>query len=213
MTTLLLIRHGETWLNREDAFGGFIDTKLTDIGYQQAVLTAEYIFQNYDVEKVYASDLVRAFETGKVVATRIGVELIPERDMREIYGGVWENEKYATLCEKYPEEYGLWLKNIGKARCVGGESIQELADRVFSSFTRIAEENPGKTIVIATHATPIRVIQSIIEHGDLENMQQEAWVSNASVTEIVYDDNMWRIVSVSKDEHLGELCTALPDNV
>lgn len=213
MTTLLLIRHGETWANREHVFAGFTDAKLTDIGYKQAELTADYVVQNYKVDKVYASDLERAFETGKAVADRIGVRVIPEKGMREIFGGAWEDVKYAKLCEQYPKEYDIWLQDIGKSRCVDGESVEELGSRVLATLTRIAEENPGKTVVVATHATPVRVTQSLIEQGDLVNMQQVPWVSNASVTEIVYEKNTWRVVSASRDEHLGELRTVLPSNV
>lgn len=213
MTTLLLIRHGETWANREDVFAGFIDAKLTDIGYQQAELTADYVVRNYKVDNVYASDLERAFETGKAVADRIGVETIPEKGMREIYGGSWENVKYEKLCIFYPKEYGVWLHDIGKARCVCGESVEELGERVMSTLTRIARENEGKTVVVATHATPVRVAQCLIEYGDLENMQQIPWVSNASITEIEYSEGTWKCISVSQDEHLGELRTVLPDNV
>lgn len=213
MTTLLLIRHGETWANREHLFVGFVDAKLTDIGYQQAELTAEYVVRNYKVDKVYASDLTRAYETGKAVADRIGVETIPEKGMREIYGGSWENVKYEELCTSYPEEYRVWLHDVGKARCVCGESVEELGERVMSTLTRIARENEGKTVVVATHATPVRVTQCLIEYDDLANMQQIPWASNASVTEVVYENNTWRVVSASRDEHLGELRTVLPSNV
>lgn len=213
MTTLLLIRHGETWANRESVFAGFTDTKLTDVGYQQAEKTADFVMEKYNVDKVYASDLMRAFETGKAVADRIGVETIPEKGMREIYGGSWENVKYEKLCTFYPKEYGVWLHDIGKAYCVCGESVEDLGERVMTTLTRIARENEGKTAVVATHATPIRVAQCLIEYGDLANMQQIPWVSNASVTEVVYENNAWRVVSVNKDEHLGELRTVLPSNV
>ena len=213
MTTILLIRHGETWANREHLFVGFTEAMLTDIGYQQAELTAEYVVQNYKVDKVYASDLKRAYETGKAVADRLGTEVIKEKGMREIFAGAWEDTKFSTLCEQYPEEYNTWLNDVGKARCVDGESVEELGNRVFATLTRIAEENEGKIVVVASHATPIRVTQSLIEQKNLTDMQQIPWVSNASVTEIVYENNEWRMVSVSKDEHLGELRTVLPSNV
>lgn len=213
MTRILLIRHGETWANRGEIFAGYTDAKLTDIGYQQAEKTAQYVTKHYDVSGVYASDLQRAFETGKAVADRLGIEVVPEKGMREIFGGAWENVEYAKLCEMYPDEYGVWLNDIGKCKCVDGESVEELGQRVLGTLTRIARENEGRTVVVATHATPVRVTQCLIEHGNLEKMREVPWVSNASVSEIEYCDGTWKCIKMSQDKHLGELCTVLPDNV
>ena len=213
MTRVLLIRHGETWANRRAEFAGFTDAILTELGCAQAEKTAEFVLANYKVDKVYASDLQRAFNTGKAIADKIGVEVIPEKGMREIFGGLWEDVPYATLCERYPEEYGVWLNDIGKSVCTEGESTVELGERVFGTVKRIASENEGKTVVIATHATPVRVTQTLIEYGNLDNMQNVPWVSNASVTELICEDGKWRVVKASMDEHLGKMKTVLPDDV
>ena len=66
---------------------------------------------------------------------------------------------------------------------------------------------------MATHATPVRVAQCLIEHGNLEKMREVPWVSNASVSEIEYRDGEWKCIEMSHDMHLGELRTVLPDNV
>jgi len=213
MTRLLLIRHGETWANRGGIFAGYTDAQLTDIGYKQAEKTAQYVTEHYDVDRVYASDLQRAFETGKAVADHLGVEVVPEKGMREIFGGAWENVEYAKLCDMYPEEYGVWLQDIGKCKCVDGESVEELGQRVMGTLTRIACANESRTVVVATHATPVRVAQCLIEHGNLEKMREVPWVSNASVSEIEYRDGEWKCIEMSHDMHLGELRTVLPDNV
>ena len=113
----------------------------------------------------------------------------------------------------YPDEYGVWLHDIGKCKCVDGESVEELGQRVLGTLTRIARENEGRTVVVATHATPVRVTQCLIEHGNLEKMREVPWVSNASVSEIEYCDGTWKCIKMSQDKHLGELCTVLPDNV
>ena len=213
MTRILLIRHGETWANRREEFAGFTDAILTELGYQQAEKTAAYVKEHYNVDKVYASDLQRAFNTGKAVADLFGLEVIPEKGMREIFGGLWEDVPYATLCERYPEEYGVWLQNIGKSVCTEGESVEELGQRVFGTVQRIAKENEGKTIVIATHATPVRVTQTLIQDGNLDRMQEVPWASNASITELSYEDGVWSVVKASMDEHLGDMKTVLPDDV
>ena len=214
MTRILLIRHGETWANREKIFAGYTDAKLTDVGYEQARRTAKYVISHYDVDVVYASDLQRAFETGKEIADNLGIEVIPEIGLREIFGGAWENVAYEALVNLYPKEYvELWMRDIGKSRCVGGESVVEMGQRVMETITKIALENEEKTVVVATHATPIRAVQCLIEYENCERMAEIPWVSNASVSEIEYCDGKWKCIAMGLDEHLGELCTVLPSTV
>ena len=109
-------------------------------------------------------------------------------------------------------EFEIWIKDTGKAACPGGEKVSELSKRVMNTLLKIAEENEGKTVAIATHATPIRAVQSIIEAGTIDKMSDIAYVSNASVTILEYDGD-WKLVKASIDGHLQELKTELPDNI
>ena len=93
-----------------------------------------------------------------------------------------------------------------------GESVKELSERVMATLTAIAKENDGKTVAVATHATPIRAAQTIIQCGDIKYMKNVPWVSNGSVTVLEYDGK-WKCVSVSEDSHLGEDRTVFPANV
>ena len=213
MTTLILIRHGESEANRQGIFAGHIDVDLQDKGLEQAKLTGKYIADNYKVDKIYASDLKRAYKTAMCLAEILDMEVIKDKNLREIHAGKWEGMKFDELIAVYPEEYNVWLNHIGQTKCDGGESVSQLAERIMGTLTKIARENKGKTVAIATHATPIRAAQSIIESGTTEEMENIPWVSNASVTVFEYDNNVWKTVMVSYDSHLAELKTSFPSNV
>lgn len=213
MTTLILIRHGESEANRQGIFAGHFDPDLQDKGLKQAQLTAKYIADNYKVDKIYSSDLRRAYKTAVCLAEIINSEVIPDQNLREINAGEWEGMKFTDLITEYPEEYSMWLNHIGHSGCVGGETVKQLCDRIMSALTKIAKENDGKTVAIATHATPIRVAQSFIETGALDEMENIPWVSNASVTVLEYSNGIWKVIESSKDEHLSKLKTELPKNV
>ena len=114
---------------------------------------------------------------------------------------------------KYSEDYSRWVNDLGRAYCTGGESVKELSGRIFSVLSEIAEANYGKTVVIASHATPIRAMQTIAELGDIERAGEIPWVSNASVSVFEYCDGKLKCLRASIDEHLGEIRTVLPDNV
>lgn len=213
MTKLILIRHGESQANRHHLFAGSYDAPLEENGLHQARITAKFIAENYKVEKIYSSDLRRAFSTAQALADELGQNVEKAPKMREIGAGDWEGMKFSDIIEKYPNEYKAWTEHIDMARCPNGESIRELGQRVFAELKRIAEENDGKTVAIATHATPIRTSQCLITYGSLDQMQSIPWVSNASVTVYNYENGEWSIEAVSLDSHLEGCKTALPPNV
>lgn len=213
MTTVILIRHGESEANREDIFAGHLNVDLMPKGVEQAQKTAQYIVENYTVDKIYASDLKRAYKTGKTLADKLGMEIIADKRFREIDAGEWDGIKFNELGDKYAEDFRIWHDDIANAKCTGGESVEDLRKRVFGAATEVAENNDGKTVVIATHATPIRVMQTYVQMGSLEKMNDIPWVSNASVSVFEYDNGKWTCKAVSMDKHLGDLVTALPSNV
>jgi len=213
MTTLLLIRHGQSEANFKRVFAGNYNVPLTELGLRQAEKTAEFIAENYKVDCVYASDLIRAFETGKAVSNALKLPITPHDGLREIRAGEWEALPFDDIAVNFPEEYRKWKEDIGNSSCPNGESVKMLGERVMSTLTAIAEENDGKTVVIATHATPIRVSRTLIEYGNLAPMQDIPWVSNASVTELIYDNGKWTVGRVGQDSHLSDFRTNLPSNV
>ena len=214
MTTILMVRHGESEANRMGIFAGNFDADLQNRGVKQAETTAEFIANTYKVDKIYASDLKRAFKTGKAIGDRLGLDVEPDRRLREISAGEWEGMTFNELGEKYKEAYSVWMTDVGNARCTGGESTRELGARVLAAITDIAEANEGKTVVVATHATPVRVMQVYTQGGgDFNVMKDIKWVSNASVSEFIYENGKFTCGKISQDAHLGDLHTERPANV
>ena len=214
MTKLLFIRHGQSESNLAGSFTGSTDVALTDMGLRQAEATAEYIVSTYAVDGVYASDLQRAFNTGKAVADRLGLEVHPHQGLREIFAGEWEGKAFTYLLEAYPETFAkTWRYDVGNAVCDGGESVAQLRERVSAAVREIAEANPGKTLVIATHATPIRCMECFCQGKPLSYMKDIPWVTNASVTEIHYEDGVFTEIVSSYNQHLTGMVSTLPANV
>ena len=213
MTRILLIRHGQSIANVEKIFAGNFNSPLSELGMLQAEQTAEYIAENYNVDKVYSSDLKRALSVGKAIADKLRMDVTAQKNLREISAGLWEGCSFEELYERFPSYRDVWLNDIGNATCDGGESVAQLQRRFVSAVTDIAEENHGKTVVITTHATPIRSMQCFCEKKTLDEMKNIPWVSNASVTELEYTGGEFSIVRVGYDAHLGECVSRLPSNV
>ena len=212
MTKLLIIRHGQSISNLQHVFTGHLDLPLTDLGHRQAQLTAEYILANYRVDRVYASDLRRAWDTGNAVASSLGLNVQTDRRLREIYAGQWEGKSFDYLTENYPS-YTVFRTDIGNCITDGGESVKHLSERVLKAFYDIAKENEGKTVVIATHATPIRALMTHCQGKCFAEMKDVPWVTNASVTEVIYENGRLELVKASQDAHLGDITSRFPSNV
>ena len=213
MTTILLIRHGESEANREGFFAGQNDVKLLDKGLMQAEATAQFIKKSYKVDRIYSSDLIRAYDTALAVSRATGLPVSCDERLREIYSGLWQGMRFDDIIRDFGESYGVWLRDIGNAVCDGGESVRQLGERVMAALTDIAVKNDGSTVVIATHATPIRAMQCIVSGLDLGEMRNIPWVSNASVTELIFEDGKFHLGKVGQDVHLSGLRTVFPSNV
>ena len=213
MTTLLLIRHGQSLANLTRFFAGHTDVALTDLGLRQAECTAEFVVSRYPIARVYASDLKRAYQTGEVVARRLHLPIIADENLREIYAGQWEGLPFTEIAEQYPEDYHCWFTDIGHCRPTGGESTEELLERAEMVLEKIAMENPGSVVAVATHATVIRAVQSQISGVGLAGMKDVPWVVNASVTELHYENGKFTLGKIGQAAHLQELRTDMPANV
>lgn len=212
MTTLILVRHGQSMANLEKIYAGHTDYDLSPTGHAQTEKTAEYILENYKVDKIYSSDLKRAYNTAKKVADKIGMEIITDKNLREIYAGNWEDVPFDELVQKYSDDYSVWLDDIGNSVCTGGESVKQLAERILKKLTEIATENDGKTVLVTFHATPIRTMQCLWSGKTLDEMKDVPWVSNASVTVVEYKDSNFELKLIGEDSHLSGMQTELPSN-
>ena len=214
MTRMIFVRHGQSTGNLMRHFYGQTDGELTELGREQARLTAKHL-ENVHIDIAYASSLIRAYETGKIIAEPHGLVPIPSDDLREIFAGDWENMGFEDICAKYPETFGIWMHDIVNSTPDNGEPVRHLAKRISDEVWRIAEENDGKTVLVAIHATPIRALQCEWEGRPIEGMNDISWVPNASVSIVDYDTESHTVKTevIGDASFMGDLVTTLPRSV
>ena len=209
MTKLILVRHGQSQSNVVRRFNGQTDSPLTELGKEQAELTAKYIKDNFKIDKVYASDLQRAYYTGQKIAEYSNVPIDKSVGMREIFVGEWEDKGNDFLLKR--DDFKLWITDIVNTEPENGETVRDFSKRILDTINKIVNENPDKTIVVATHATPIRVFETFVRTGDIEKMQSRSWVSNASCSVFNYENGKWSIEQMDICDHLEGKVTRLVD--
>ncbi len=211
MTTVYFIRHGQSEANVKRMFAGSWDAPLTALGREQAACTAAYLADK-PISIVYVSDLQRAADTGAAVSAVKGIPLHTTNRLREIQAGEWEGKTFDEL--QQDPAYTVWMQTIGLAQCTGGESVAQLQQRIKAVVDEIVWQHPNESVCIATHATPIRVMEAVWTNTPLELLHTIPWVSNASVTVAEYDeDGVGRLIGRDIHDHLGQMSSALPANV
>jgi len=211
-TTVYLIRHGESLGNKKTTFLGHTDWDLTEKGYAQAERIAE-AFDGISVDAVISSDLCRARHTAQPLARKLGLEIQTNPAFREIYAGAWEAQLFDTLVKNYPESYGIWRQDIGRAHPDEGESVEQLACRIWTALEQTVQAYAGKTLVIATHATPIRTVVTRLLGHSVAEMAEVPWVANASITKLTCRDGVFRLEYADSCKHLEGLVTRLSSKV
>lgn len=200
---LLFIRHGQSIGNLNNVFLGHTDLDLSPLGYRQAEAVAEYL-KTENVDVIYSSDLLRAFNTSVPFSKAVGLTQIKSKNLREIFAGDWENQKFDDIIKIYGKSYNIWLNDIGNAFPDNGESVKQLCERIYLEIKRIATENDGKTVAIFTHATPIRAFFTYINGGSAAEMINLNWPLNASLSEAVFENDTFKEVRYSFCEYLGD---------
>ncbi|MEV4294389.1 bifunctional RNase H/acid phosphatase [Microbispora rosea] len=157
-TSLLLLRHGQTPLSVEKRFSGLGDPSLTPTGLAQAEAAALRLSrQPYEVEVIVASPLTRARQTAEAVAARTGLTVLVDDDLRETDFGDWEGHTFAEIQQRWPRELAAWLADPDSAP-PGGESFASTARRVEQARDRIVKAHEGRSVVVVSHVTPIKML-------------------------------------------------------
>ena len=157
MTTLILVRHGETDWNRSGRWQGHADAPLNDRGRDQARALADELLDAH-VAAVYASDLRRARETAEIIADRLGrpVEIDPR--LREVDVGGWAGLTTAEIEARFPDSVARWYRGDPGHAFEGGETYAAMGERVVAALADIAARHPGEQVVVVLHGGPIRAL-------------------------------------------------------
>lgn len=204
MTRLLLIRHGYSSGNKERRFSGQIDLPLSAEGLEQAERVCAYIEENYKVDAIYSSDLVRAVDTVKPLASALNLPIHIHRELREINEGIWQGVLMTEVQEKYPEQYAFYKSNLGLHQFEGGECYASMLARLTPMIDKIVADNPDKTVVIGTHGAVVRGLLSLWQGIPLERVMEVPRVPNGTVTEVEIDGDAVRVIKLGFSDHLTE---------
>ena len=202
MRRLVLVRHGESIWNSEARIQGQACAGLSDIGHQQAAALGPALAAAHPAARLVVSDLQRCRETIAPLVAQVGRE--PEIDpaLRERTFGSWEGRLRSEVAVTDAERWERFRSGEDVIREIGGESSEQLADRVEPVFRALLEttEEGGVTVAV-THGGP--VWQGTHRLLGL-TPPMLAGVDNTSVTELLLlDDGRILLDRWNEVGHLG----------
>lgn len=157
-THICIARHGETDWNIKGILQGWLDVPINEQGRRQArKLGGSFADQGF--EAVWSSPLVRARETAEIVA---GILRLPapicHAGLKERHFGAFQGIPKDELAELNPALFAQILRRNPNAQFVGGESMDEFADRVLNAFSEIGAQHTGGRVLVITHGWVMDVV-------------------------------------------------------
>jgi len=167
-TRLVLVRHGETEFTAQRRYSGRHDVLLSERGEAQAAATAARVATvvGGTDAAVVSSPLSRCRATAEAIAAAVGASVTIEDDLIECDFGEWDGLTFTEVRRRWPEQLDAWLGSSGVAP-PGGESIEAVGERVTAAVERLLAGYAGRTVVVVTHVTPIKlVLRDALATGD-----------------------------------------------
>lgn len=203
MTSIYLVRHGQTAWNKEEIFRGRTDIPLDETGLKQAELAGEY-FKAMVIQGVYSSPLSRAWQTAEPIALFQNLKAQPIEGIIDMSFGNWEGHALQEIERIDPETYRQWREEPHLAKLPGGESLDDVRFRAMAALEKVIEKHPGETLVLVSH----RVVNKVLICGILGIDNSHFWQiaqDTAAINLIQYKKGRYILSLMNETCHLKSL--------
>jgi alpha-ribazole phosphatase len=197
---ILLVRHGFVGL-QEERFLGRTDLPLNEAGIKQA----EQLRNRLAPEKldiIYTSPLRRARATAEIIASAHKAAVIACDDLCECNFGEIEGMTFTEIEKQYPV-LAQELRDRKTGAFPGGETLEQLNERVKSFLKRLEKHKPEETVLVVAHGGPVRLIICNLLGLGLEHWVQMR-VDHASLSIVETYPGMNILSLLNDTSHLKE---------
>jgi uncharacterized phosphatase len=190
MTTICLIRHGETDWNVIGKLQGRTDIPLNARGISQAKECREH-FKGSNWDVVITSPLIRARRTAEIINEGIQAPLVILEEFQEKSFGEAEG---MTADERQAVFPNRSYKNQ--------EETDMFHDRLVTGLSKINELYKGKKVLLVAHGAVIHAILNVLSNGDVGIKKTPLF--NACISNLHYNEDKWHIKDYNQVSHLSE---------
>ena len=156
---ILLLRHGETFWNREGRIQGRTESELTPRGERQALamagLVRDLVARSEGPFRLVSSPIGRALRTAEMVSAATGFPVEWDERLAEIGCGDWEGKLRADIAHHHPEVFATREWFFGAP---GGETFEDVAARTQDWLADLPAE-PGRRVIAVSHGVTGRLLR------------------------------------------------------
>ena len=156
-TSIWLVRHGQTELNKARRYQGATDSPLTPYGVRQAEALAHRL-RRIPFKIAVVSPRLHAQVTAEIILAARDLLIVDDLRWGETHHGRWEGLTYREVRTRFPQEAVARFADALHGRPSGGESLAEVAQRVAEGWSALLQQNPGGRVLVITHATPVQLV-------------------------------------------------------
>ncbi len=168
MSSLILIRHGQSLWNAANRFTGWTDIDLSPKGEEEAAEAGMKLAGTL-IDRVHTSDLIRAQRTAEIIlklneASGDVPTRYDERLNERHYGSLQGLNKAETAEKHGAEQVRIWRRSFDVAP-PGGESLEMTAARTIPYFVEeiVPDLEQGLNVLVSAHGNSLRSIVMYIE--------------------------------------------------
>lgn len=194
MTTLYLVRHGETDNNKAACFNGSkTDQPLNGRGLAQAASLAAP-FAEILPDVIFSSPLRRAVGTAEGLRGTLSVPIETVEGLREMDMGAYDGVSFAEVRVRDPELMANW--NRADVQMPGGECFSKVQERVFHTIVGLVAKNRGKTLAVVAHGTLLQLF--------FMRLWQVPWQEKSTLP--ILHNAGYATLQIADDGHVTLLC-------
>jgi broad specificity phosphatase PhoE len=191
---IVLWRHGRTEWNASGRFQGQTDIDLDEIGRAQAWESARRLAA-LEPDLLISSDLRRTRDTMAALAEITGKPIQLDERLRETFAGEWQGLTGAEIASRHPEEYKAWRAGDPLLKVGGGETRQDVAERMAAAVRDIAARLADDGLAVLTsHGGAARLGIAALIGMPLERFTNIGGLSNGSWSMLRDTDQGWVLV-------------------
>ncbi|MGH3732540.1 MAG: MSMEG_4193 family putative phosphomutase [Acidimicrobiales bacterium] len=190
-TTVLFVRHGATDTTGSVLPGRARGLHLSERGREQAAALAERLKDlSAKPTALYVSPLERARETAAPIAKALRLRAVVDQGLTECDFGLWTGKRLSTLARR--AEWRTIQHSPSTFRFPEGESFSEMQVRVWDAVTKIVRRHRNRTVIVVSHADPIKAAVTYAQGVPLDLFQRTV-ISPASLSAVAFSAG-WPVV-------------------
>jgi broad specificity phosphatase PhoE len=186
----LILRHGETDLNRDGCYRSWLDVPLAESGIKQAQEASRFLSQ-FPIKRILTSPLLRAFVTADVAAKPHKMEVFQHRGLLPWRLGVFSGrskKEFHPALKLFVEQRGVPIPD--------GESLDAFEDRQFAFFNAVLDHGTKPLTLMVCHTSNVAALQNFTDEQYRGEPEDAEMVKPGGVLAVYWDGKLHRAEAV-----------------